>query len=95
MERPRRAFLDATVEGVRVEPGGAVSSRAYEAAGGGSIRSRTRSGVRVGARGWIARGAWRLGAAVDDEDDGTEPTDRGRATRASLWLTWNGDAGPP
>jgi hypothetical protein len=47
--------------------------------------------VRLAARGWVAFGAWRVGAAIDDEE-ATEMT-TARAPRASLWLTWNRAAG--
>jgi len=57
------------------------------------VRTRTRGGIRLAARGWLARGAWRVGVAIDDED-ATETT-TARAARARFWLTWNAAAGRP
>jgi hypothetical protein len=90
-----RASLDLRVEAVRVEREGAAWSRGYEVAGSGSVRARSRTGVRLAARGWIRSGTWRLGAAVDDDDSGDGSSAGDPAPRANLWLTWNGGAGAP
>lgn len=93
LERARRASLDLRIEAVRVERNAGVPGGSFEVSGGGSIRTRSRNGVRVAARGWVQRGAWRLGAALDDEETNVATNAGARAARARLWLTWNGDAG--
>jgi hypothetical protein len=93
LERARRASLDLRIEAVRVERNAGVPGGSFEVAGGGSVRTRSRNGVRVAARGWVQRGAWRLGAALDDEETNVATNAGARAARARLWLTWNGDAG--
>jgi len=88
-----------TLESVRADRGTGAYGPGLDVAESGSLRARTRSGVRIGARGWVRLGAWRLGAAVDDEDDGTavdETTTRAaRAPRVNLWLAWSGGTGAP
>jgi hypothetical protein len=93
LERARRASLDLRIEAVRVERNAGVPGGSFEVAGGGSVRTRSRNGVRVAARGWVERGAWRLGAALDDEETKVATNAGARAARVRLWLTWNGDAG--
>jgi hypothetical protein len=91
LQRRRRAAIDLRAEAVRLERLASAASGSFEIASGGSVRTRTRSGLRLAARGWVAFGAWRVGAAIDDEE-ATEMT-TARAPRASLWLTWNRAAG--
>jgi hypothetical protein len=93
LERGRRGAVDLRAEAVRAAPNAAAAGSAFEIAGSGSLRSRTRSGVRLAARGWVALGAWRIGVAVDDEE--TTKTTGPREPRASLWLTWNDAPGAP
>ena len=94
-----RAAATLTLESVRADRGTGAYGPGLDVAESGSLRARTRSGVHVGARGWVRLGAWRLGAAVDDEDDGTavdETTTReARAPRVNLWLAWSGGTGAP
>jgi hypothetical protein len=92
-----RAAATLTLESVRADRGTGAYGPGLDVAESGSLRARTRSGVRVAARGWLRLGAWRLGAAVDDEDDGSavdETTTReARAPRVNLWLAWSGATG--
>ena len=94
LEWGARAAMTLSVEAVRADGDGGSYGPGLDVAETGSLRARTRSGVRAGARGWIRIGAWRLGAAADDEDDGTEfdETISGarRAPRVTLWLAWSG-----
>jgi hypothetical protein len=89
-----RAALTLDVEAVRAERGGGSYGPGLEVADGGSLRTRSRSGLRSAARAWVRLGGWRLGAAADDEDEGTgvdETTGRkARAPRVTLWLAWSG-----
>jgi len=98
-DRRERAALTLMMEAVRADRGTGAYGPSLEVAESGSLRARTRSGVRVAARGWIVLGSWRLGADADDEDDGTgvdETTTRGaRAPRVHLWLAWSGGRAAP
>jgi hypothetical protein len=94
-----RGAATLSVEAVRADGGGGSYGPGLDVAETGSLRARTRSGVRTAARGWMRVGAWRLGAAADDEDDGTEfdeTTSRARrAPRVTLWLAWSGGESAP
>ena len=93
IERRHRASFTLTAEVVRAEDGAGSYGPGIDVAGGGSLRARTRSGLRAAARGWIGLGAWRCGMAVDDEDVGSvDETTAGeaRAPRVNLWLAWSG-----
>lgn len=89
------AALALSVDAVRAKGGGASYGTGFEVAEGGSLRSRTRSGLRMAGRGWVRAGAWRVGAAADADDAAdTDETTTGarRAPRVTLWLTWGGGA---
>ncbi len=91
--RRHRASFTLTAEVVHAEDGAGSYGQGLDVAGGGSLRARTRSGLRAAARGWIGFGVWRFGAAVDDEDVGSmDETTSGeaRAPRVNLWLAWSG-----
>jgi hypothetical protein len=94
-----RAAMTLSVEAVRADGGGASYGQGLDPAETGSLRARTRSGVRSAARGWVRCGGWRFGAAADDEDDGIEfeeTTGRARrAPRVTLWLAWSGGETTP
>ncbi|HET9951415.1 MAG TPA: hypothetical protein VFS09_06430 [Candidatus Eisenbacteria bacterium] len=94
-----RAAMTLSVEAVRAGAGGGSYGPGLDVAETGSLRARTRSGVRAAARGWLRIGSWRLGAAADDEDDGTEfdeTTSRApRAPRVTIWLAWSGGETAP
>ena len=96
VERRHRASFTLTAEVVHAEDGAGSYSQGLDVAGGGSLRARTRTGLRAAGRGWIGFGMWRCGAAVDDEDAGsTDETTSGetRAPRVNLWLAWSGGSG--
>jgi hypothetical protein len=95
VEWRHRASLALTAEVVRAEDGAGSYGSSLDVAGGGSLRARTRTGLRAAARGWIGLGAWRCGVAVDDEHDGSADetaTLETRAPRVNLWLAWSGES---
>lgn len=78
----RRGRLEVRVEAVRAEPGASAWSSGVYAGGATALRSRTRPGVAMSARGEVRAGSWTLGGIVEGRED-----ERGRqATAATVWI---------
>ena len=86
-----RTSLSLTLEAVRAAHGAGAYGRRFAVDEGGSLRTRTRSGIRAAARGSIGFGDWRVGLAVDDEKDGIASEEAGgrtREPRVNVWMEW-------
>jgi hypothetical protein len=91
LESGPRGSLSLALEAVRADGGSGAYGRAFAVDEAGSLRARTRSGIRAAARGWVRFFGARFGCAVDDEEYGTTEDEPGEATReprVNVWMEW-------